>query len=137
MALRRACLLCCLAVAQALTAFSGPSKALVKALVQRLNQATTAIDVVVILKENQDVINAFVVSAAMRKLRRVGKPREALLVFDRTTDQGVAQNVFTFNAAISASNDLRDWKKALDLFDELKQRGLDPEIITYSTMISS
>ena len=108
-----------------------------RALVQKLKRATTASEVAVLLNDTQDLLNPFVVSTAMSKLRRFGKPHEALAFFDRTIAHGVEQDVFTFNAAISASGTLRNWRKALGLFDDLKQRGLEPDIITYTAMISA
>ena len=67
---------CCVAAVQALTASSGGNasrrgrKDASKALVQKLKQTTTASAVAALLKDNQDLLNPFVVSTAMSKLRR-------------------------------------------------------------------
>ena len=141
-------LLCCVAVVEALTMMTVdpvgkvPSskrgrEAESKALVQKLKQATTATEVTKLLNVT-DVINAFVVSTGMNKLRRLGKYRDALVVFEKAKAGGVALNTFTFNAAISACAKGGEWQKALDLVDELKQqRGLEPDVITYTAAISA
>ena len=106
-------------------------------LIKHLRKTTTGSAVAKLLKDNKDIINGFVVSTAMGKLRNFGVPEDALMVFEKTRAQGVTPNVFTFNAAISASERLRDWKKALDFFGQLKQRGMQPTIITYNALISA
>ena len=67
----------CLAVAQGLTMMAAPSgngsrrrKDASKALVQKLKQTTRASEVASLLNGNQDLLNPFVVSTAMSKLRR-------------------------------------------------------------------
>ena len=69
---------CIFAVAQGLTMMAAPSgngsrrgrKDASKALMQKLKQTTRATEVASLLNGNQDLIDPFVVSTAMSKLRR-------------------------------------------------------------------
>mmetsp|Transcript_18737 Transcript_18737/g.60527 ORF Transcript_18737/g.60527 Transcript_18737/m.60527 type:complete len:114 (-) Transcript_18737:60-401(-) len=72
-------------------------------LVRKLKQARDAKEVFGFLDDFYEDINSFVIATAMGKLRRFGKSREALHVFQRSKARGIALNVVVYNAAISAS----------------------------------
>ena len=90
-----------------------------------------------LLKENEDAIDLFVVTTAMSKLKKWGKAKDALKIFNDATKKGVVHDAVTFNSAISASASLSDWKQSFDLFQAMEDRGLEPDIITYTALISA
>ena len=106
-----------------------------KELVQSIKKAKGATDVSRLVTENDELLNAFVVTAAMSKLRRFGRSQEALDLFENAKERGITDSsVSTYNAAISAC---RDWQKALEIFDDLMGRDLEPTMYTYNAMISA
>mmetsp|Transcript_25992 Transcript_25992/g.84139 ORF Transcript_25992/g.84139 Transcript_25992/m.84139 type:complete len:242 (-) Transcript_25992:55-780(-) len=104
-------------------------------IVKRLKESRSRDEVAELLRAHDSVLDMWIVTTAMGRLRRFGEAQEALRLFDRSKARGIALNVFGYNAAISACG--RNWRRALDLLDELKERGFDPDIITYNALISA
>ena len=51
--------------------------------------------------------------------------------------RGLAPNVITYNAVISACEKGRECQEALELFKDMQTRGLTPNVITYNAVISA
>ena len=51
--------------------------------------------------------------------------------------QGIAPNIITYSALISACEKGKQPERALEIFDKMQQQGIVPNIITYNALISA
>ncbi|KAK9831438.1 hypothetical protein WJX81_004619 [Elliptochloris bilobata] len=62
---------------------------------------------------------------------------QALALFDRMLRAGVAPDLFSFNAAISAAGKAGAWERALALLGQMRERGVQPDVVTFSSLIAA
>jgi len=101
----------------------GGKKNASKELVRKLKQAKQPGEVSQLLDDHQGIINAFIVSAAVSQLRRLGKPHEALAVFERAKARGFEPDIITYSAVISACETCGRLSEACALLFEACSRG--------------
>ena len=82
-------------------------------------------------------LDRYMVSAAMSKLRRLRRPKKALSIFDRATEEGLEHDVFTYSAAIAAAERMGDWKRALRLLSEMVDAGIEPTKVSFTAAIAA
>mmetsp|Transcript_13291 Transcript_13291/g.43302 ORF Transcript_13291/g.43302 Transcript_13291/m.43302 type:complete len:234 (+) Transcript_13291:20-721(+) len=102
--------------------------------VRAIKQTSKATEVTRLLERYQ--VDTYVLSAAMTQYRRLRRPKMAVALFKQHKAR-FAQNIITYNAAISAHAKLENWEQALELYEEVKkQRGLHPDLITYTALMN-
>ena len=93
-------------------------------VVAQLKAASNTAEVEALLEKHNDLLNPYVVSAAMTKFRKFGRPQEALEVFETTRDAGVQQDAWTYSTAIACS----PLPKAVELFEEMQEDGIHGDV---------